>query len=141
MLYFIFELLLIAISVFAHELGHFLACKILNFQVFEFSLGVGPKLFTLKNFTLRLNPIASYVVYGYETEDTSTEYSIKKSIVYVSGILMNMLMVVLGILLNSHVFVFINTFLIIFNTIPINKTESGFSSDGKKFFNEIKKIV
>jgi regulator of sigma E protease len=51
--------------VIVHELGHFIAAKLADIKVIEFSLFVGPKLFSFKKgeteYSLRLFPILAYV--------------------------------------------------------------------------------
>ena len=41
-------ILILGIIVFIHELGHFLAAKKIGVYVYEFSVGMGPKLFSFK---------------------------------------------------------------------------------------------
>ena len=59
----IFILVLGAI-IFVHELGHFLFAKIMGVYVYEFSLGMGPKLLHKKgketDYCLRLIPIGGF---------------------------------------------------------------------------------
>ncbi len=47
-LYLLLTLLLLSIMVVIHELGHFLFAKLFRVTVFEFSIGMGPALFTTK---------------------------------------------------------------------------------------------
>ena len=60
----LFFILGLALLVGFHEFGHFLAAKIFNVYVYEFSLFMGPKLFQLQigetKYTLRLLPIGGY---------------------------------------------------------------------------------
>lgn len=37
------------LSIFIHELGHYLSCKAFKIPVKTFSIGFGPKLFRFKN--------------------------------------------------------------------------------------------
>lgn len=46
--YLLFTLLLLSIMVVIHELGHFLFAKLFGVTVLEFSIGMGPTLFTTK---------------------------------------------------------------------------------------------
>lgn len=73
LIYFIFVL---GVTVFIHELGHFLFAKKAGVHVFEFSLGMGPKLLKKKRkgdeteYCLRLFPIGGFVAMaGEDTED------------------------------------------------------------------------
>ncbi|NLA33489.1 MAG: RIP metalloprotease RseP [Tenericutes bacterium] len=67
MLYFIFFVLILGITVLIHELGHFIFAKIFNIYVYEFSIGMGPKLFSKKDkknetsYSLRAIPIGGFV--------------------------------------------------------------------------------
>lgn len=55
----------IGILTFVHELGHFLAAKLIKATVFEFSLGFGPKLLSKKfkgtEYNIRLLPLGGFV--------------------------------------------------------------------------------
>lgn len=58
-------ILVFGVLIFVHELGHFLVAKWADVKVFEFSVGMGPKLFAFTkgetNYTLRLLPIGGFV--------------------------------------------------------------------------------
>lgn len=67
-------ILVFAIIVFIHELGHFIFAKRAGILVREFSIGFGPKLFYHRGeettYTIRLLPLGGYVMMaGYEEED------------------------------------------------------------------------
>jgi regulator of sigma E protease len=67
-------MILIAIIVFVHEFGHFIAGKIFKIQVDEFSIGFGPAAFSFKYGTTqyRINwlPLGGYVrFYGADIEE------------------------------------------------------------------------
>ena len=63
-IYFIF---ILGVTVFIHELGHFLFAKKFGVYVYEFSIGMGPRLFKFKrkndetDYSIRLLPIGGYV--------------------------------------------------------------------------------
>lgn len=70
--YFIF---ILGVTVFIHELGHFLFAKKFGVYVYEFSIGMGPKLFKFNrkndetDYCIRLFPIGGYVqMAGEEVE-------------------------------------------------------------------------
>ena len=46
LLYLLLTLLLLSIMVVIHELGHFLFAKLFKVKVLEFSVGMGPAIFT-----------------------------------------------------------------------------------------------
>ena len=67
-----------------HELGHYIAAKILKIKVVEFSIGLGPKLWQKKRkngelISLRLLPFGGYCAFESEDEDgNETEKSFNK---------------------------------------------------------------
>ncbi|SHF27955.1 regulator of sigma E protease [Marinitoga hydrogenitolerans DSM 16785] len=66
-------IVVITIVVFFHELGHFIFAKLFKTKVEEFSIGMGPKLFSYKGketeFRFNLIPIGGYVkIAGEEIE-------------------------------------------------------------------------
>lgn len=71
-IYFIF---ILGITIFIHELGHFICAKKSGIYVYEFSLGMGPliKKWKRKNdeteYSIRLLPIGGYVSMAGETVD------------------------------------------------------------------------
>ncbi len=109
----IITILAFGVMIFIHELGHFITAKHFGVLVHEFSMGMGPKLFSFKkgetSYSLRLFPIGGYVKLEGETEseDETDPRSfinlspIKRIIVLFSGALMN-------ILLGFMIFIIIN---------------------------------
>lgn len=97
--------------IFFHELGHFLAARILRMGVKTFSLGFGPKLFSFKygrtNYQVACLPLGGYVsLVGEETKDEIPEgFSPRDSfalrpawqrfIVIIAGSVFNLLLAVL----------------------------------------------
>lgn len=83
LLYFI---LILGVIVFVHELGHFLAAKMFKVHVYEFSLGMGPKIWGTKkekgktSYNIRLFPIGGFVSLAGEdpTELENKEEKVKK---------------------------------------------------------------
>ena len=72
--YILIAILVLLFMVLIHELGHYIAGKILKFKINEFSVGFGPKLFQRKNksgelISLRLFPLGGYCAFEGETED------------------------------------------------------------------------
>lgn len=65
-IYILFFILAIFVSVTVHEFGHFIFAKLFNVRVKEFSIGIGPKIISIKGkdtrYSLRLFPIAAYVM-------------------------------------------------------------------------------
>ncbi|BBH53531.1 RIP metalloprotease RseP [Fluviispira sanaruensis] len=80
-------IILIGVVVFVHELGHFVAGKIFGIQVEEFSIGFGPKAFSIKKGTTdyRINwfPLGGYVrFYGADIEENIPMENREKSILH-----------------------------------------------------------
>ena len=72
--YIVVAILILLLMVLIHELGHYVAGKILKFKINEFSIGFGPKLLqkTKKNgelLTLRAFPLGGYCAFEGETEE------------------------------------------------------------------------
>lgn len=95
------------IMIFIHELGHFIAAKKFGVLVHEFSIGMGPKLFSKKGketvYSLRLLPFGGYVKLEGETaleEDHDINdprsfinlHPFKRIIVLFAGAFMNVLL-------------------------------------------------
>lgn len=106
-------LLILGIIIFIHELGHFSAAKFFNIPVTEFSIGMGPEIFSHKGkntlYKLRGIPIGGFVnIAGMDPEEKvengfNTQSKIKRFIVLIAGVFMN----------------FVLTFLIIFSMLMI----------------------
>ena len=84
--YIIFGILMFGVLIFIHELGHFLAAKKCGVGIYEFAIGMGPKIFTRKGkdgvtYSLRLFPIGGFVSMHGEDDDENadnTETSLSK---------------------------------------------------------------
>jgi regulator of sigma E protease len=69
-------LIVLAILIFVHELGHFLVARACGIRVDEFALGFGPKLWSTKKgetkYALNLVPFGGYVkIFGENPDDES----------------------------------------------------------------------
>lgn len=92
------------IIVIVHELGHLLTAKKMGIKVLEFSLFMGPKIFSIQRgettYSLRLFPIMAYVKMEGEEEasDSATSFSNKskfaRAMTTVGGPLANLLLAV-----------------------------------------------
>jgi len=73
----LFAILLFSFIIIFHELGHFLLAKANGIEVQEFSLGMGPLLFSKEykgtRFALRLLPIGGACMMGEDEEATGAE--------------------------------------------------------------------
>lgn len=88
--------------VMIHETGHYAAGKLLKFKINEFSIGMGPKLFTKtkkngEKFSLRLLPLGGFCAFEGENEENpspdafNSQKPWKRLIVLFSGALFNFL--------------------------------------------------
>ncbi len=75
----IYFILVLTITVMVHELGHFLLAKKNGVYVYEFSIGMGPKLISKKKdeteYSLRLFPIGGFVSMAGEDMESSDNVS------------------------------------------------------------------
>ena len=115
-------ILLIGIIVFIHEFGHFITAKKFGVFVHEFSLGMGPLLYSKQGketkYSLRLLPIGGFVSMAGENVNVEAEADKKvpkdrmfcnqkywkKIIILSAGVIMNILLATLlfsGLLLNG----------------------------------------
>lgn len=75
--YIIIAILVLLLMVLIHELGHYVAGKILKFKINEFSVGFGPKILQKKKkngelISLRAFPLGGYCAFEGENEDGSS---------------------------------------------------------------------
>lgn len=74
------------VIVFVHELGHFLFAKLFKIKVLEFSMFMGPKLYSWQRgettYSIRLIPIMAYVKMEGEDEASDSENAFNKQPVY-----------------------------------------------------------
>lgn len=103
-LYVILALLIFGLLVTIHELGHYLMARAFRVGILEFSIGMGPKIFSRKSkktdieYSLRALPIGGYVsMVGEDEESDRTDAFGKKPVwqrilVTVAGPLMNILL-------------------------------------------------
>lgn len=101
-LYIIIALLIFGFMIFIHELGHFIFAKKFGVAISEFSIGMGPKLFSKTgkdgvNYSLRLFPIGGYVAMIGESEESDDPNAFNKKpawqrfIITAAGAIMNLL--------------------------------------------------
>ena len=101
----IYFILILGTTVFIHELGHFMFAKKYGVYVYEFSIGMGPKLFKFNrkndetNYCIRLLPIGGFVQMA--GEDIEVDENIPKEklltaktafqrfMIMVAGVMMN----------------------------------------------------
>ena len=76
-LYFLTAVLVLAIMIFIHELGHYTAGRLLGFRILDFSLGFGPQLIGFKkngiNYAIRAIPLGGACRFYGEEDDVEDD--------------------------------------------------------------------
>ena len=100
-MYILLAILIFGILIIVHELGHFIAAKLLDVQVNEFSIFMGPKIWQKQGrqtlYSLRCLPIGGYCAMEGEDEDTGNPRAFsakswwRRLIILVAGSAMNFL--------------------------------------------------
>ncbi|HIW94692.1 MAG TPA: site-2 protease family protein, partial [Candidatus Flavonifractor merdipullorum] len=74
LLYILIAVFMFGILIAGHEFGHFITAKLTGVKVNEFSIGMGPAIFTHQKgetlYALRALPIGGYCAMEGEDEDT-----------------------------------------------------------------------
>jgi len=103
-LYILIAILVFGLLIFIHEGGHFLAARICKVTVNEFSIGMGPKLFSKRSkksntlYSLRALPIGGYVSMDGEDESSENPDAFcnksvpKRMFIVLAGAFMNLLL-------------------------------------------------
>lgn len=101
-LFILLAIFLFGIMIAIHEFGHFFTAKLFRVKVNEFSIGMGPTLWSRKKgetqYSLRVLPVGGFCAMEGEDEDTgdphafSRQASWKKVIILCAGSVMNFLM-------------------------------------------------
>jgi regulator of sigma E protease len=84
LLYIAVAILMFGFLIFIHELGHFLTARLFHVTIYEFAIGMGPKLISWKSkkngtaYSLRALPIGGFVSMAGEDEESDDEGSLKK---------------------------------------------------------------
>ena len=107
-LYIVIAVVILLFMVLVHELGHYIAGRILKFKITEFSIGFGKPIFQRKNkrgelISLRIFPLGGYCAFKGEEDENEKPASDsfnaqkpwKRIIVFLAGITMNFLTAVL----------------------------------------------
>lgn len=132
-------LLLLGIVVFIHEFGHFIFAKRAGIYVYEFSLGMGPRLFKFKRkndeteYSIRLLPIGGYVQMAGESVEEDKNIPIEKNMQSKTW-LQKFLVVVAGITFNFILAIVIFFAIGLINGSPINKPVVSTIVDGEPAF-------
>lgn len=101
----IYFMLVLGITVFIHELGHFIFAKKAGVYVYEFSIGMGPKIFGFKRkndettYSIRLFPIGGFVQMAGEEISRDENVPLEKHM-YKKTWLQRLSIIVAGVLFN-----------------------------------------
>lgn len=101
----IYFILILGTTVFIHELGHFLFAKKAKIYVYEFSIGMGPRLFKFKRkgdetvYSIRLFPIGGFVQMAGEEIDEDDKIP-KDQLLYNKTWLQRFLTIIAGVIFN-----------------------------------------
>lgn len=101
--YVLIAILVFGLLIFIHELGHFLFAKKFGVAITEFSLGMGPKLFSKTGkdgiaYSIRAFPIGGFVSMVGETDESDNPNAFNKKpayqrfIITIAGAVMNLLL-------------------------------------------------
>ena len=104
-MYIIIAILGFSLLVIVHELGHFIMAKVNGIKVEEFSVGMGPEIFSRKGketrYSLRLFPIGGFVSLLGEEEVVDDERSfssatpLRKISIILAGAIMNIIFAII----------------------------------------------
>ena len=104
-MYIVYALLGFSLLIIVHELGHFIMAKVNGIRVEEFSIGMGPKIFSTEGketkYSIGLFPIGGYVKMMGEEEEVNDERSfsskspLRRISVIVAGAFMNFLLAII----------------------------------------------
>ncbi|MBR5539643.1 MAG: site-2 protease family protein, partial [Clostridia bacterium] len=105
-LYVLLAVLAFGVMILIHEAGHFFAARACGVRIYEFALGMGPRIFGWHgkdgtDYNLRLFPIGGFVSMKGEDEDADGEDSfsqksaLKRFLIVAAGAIMN---IILGII-------------------------------------------
>lgn len=120
----IYFVLVLGLTIFIHELGHFLFAKKAGIYVYEFSLGMGPRIVSFKKaetiYSLRLFPIGGFVQMAGE-EINEDEKIPKEMRMQSKTWLQRFLTVVAGVVFNFLFAIFLLFIVAMVSGAPDNK--------------------
>ena len=108
-------ILILGAIVLVHEFGHFIFSKLFGVYVYEFSIGMGPKIFHFKKkdgeteYCIRLIPIGGFVSLAGEDADDNKKIPEERKL-YSKPVWQRFLIMVAGVM-NNFIFAFILLFI------------------------------
>ncbi len=121
----IYFILILGITVFIHELGHFMFAKKFGVYVYEFSIGMGPKLFKFKrkndetDYCIRLLPIGGFVQMAGEEVEVDEKIPENKRL-QSKPAYQRLLIMVAGVMMNFILGIVLYFFIGLFNTVSLD---------------------
>ncbi len=121
----IYFILILGTTVFVHELGHFIFAKKYGVHVYEFSLGMGPRLFKFNrkndetDYCIRLFPIGGFVQMAGEEIDVDEDIPEEKRLTSKPAFQRFMIMIA-GVVMNFITAIILLFFIGLFNTVSLN---------------------
>lgn len=101
---YILAILALGVLIIVHELGHFIMAKVNKVKVIEFTIGMGPKVFSYQGketlYSISLLPIGGYVEMLGSHEDVDDERSfsskspIRRISIIIAGVFMNFVLAI-----------------------------------------------
>ena len=130
----IYFLLVLTIVIMIHELGHFLCAKRNGVYIYEFSLGMGPKLFSKTKddieYSIRLFPIGGYV--SMAGEDAESEGIPREKQLCNKSIWIRFKTMIAGITFNILLAIILLFLIGLLNGVPVNNKKVASSKSLKK---------
>lgn len=126
----IYFILILGLIIFIHELGHFICAKKSGVYVYEFSLGMGPRIFTKKRkndeteYSIRLFPIGGFVAMAGEQIEVDEKIP-KKMRMQSKTWLQRFSVIVAGVVMNFILALVLLMIIGIINGTPVNKPVIG----------------
>ncbi len=129
-MYIIIAILLFGLLILVHELGHYLTARIFGVAINEFSIGMGPKIFSWTSkktaiaYSLRALPIGGYVSMAGEDEESDNPNAFDKKPVW-----QRMIITVAGSASNV-LLAFVVMFILVASTPQLGSTQISKFRDG-----------
>ena len=121
----IYFILILGITVFIHELGHFMFAKKFGVYVYEFSIGMGPRIFKFNrkndetDYCIRLFPIGGFVQMAGEEIEVDEKIPENKRLMSKPSY-QRFLIMVAGVMMNFLLAIVLYIFIGLFNTVSTN---------------------
>lgn len=122
----IYFILILGITVFIHELGHFIFAKKFGVYVYEFSIGMGPRLFKFNrkndetDYCIRLFPIGGFVQMAGEEIDQDDDSIPKEKRLNEKPAFQRFIIMVAGVMMNFLLSIVLLFFIGLFNKISLD---------------------